>query len=193
MQRSAATVVCVVSETGARWVDQVDAANVGVCSPPAEQPVLERATVATRMATSAHIPYFVHDADPLELVARSWVSLFDTNGPIGEVEVATAETLARWRNETLELPDYYLVTDADTMSPTRRHWFFGVLHEAAPARVIPARTLPSELVTVLEELKPGRWWPPLPQLLDGIERRAPDAVATTEGDPRTSAFLIRPR
>src|SRR5438093_9844903 len=93
MQRSAATVVCVVSETGARWVDQVDAANVGVCSPPAEQPVLERATVATRMATSAHIPYFVHDADPLELVARSWVSLFDTNGPIGK---------SRW--------------------PRRRHW-----------------------------------------------------------------------
>ena len=37
---------------------------------------------------------------------------YDEDGPIGELEVAVAETLARWRVGSIELPDYYLVLDA---------------------------------------------------------------------------------
>ncbi len=162
--------------------------NVRVCAPPAERDPLERARLATQAAASAHVPYFVHDADPLELVAESWVRLFDAEGPIGELEVAAAETVARWRNQTLELPDYYLVTDTDAMTPTRRHWYFGVLHAAAPSRVVPVRNGPTALVAALEELQPTRWWPPLAELLDGIERRAPDTIDTT---PATAPELTR--
>ena len=194
MQRSAATVVCVTGDGAERAVTGIAAANVGVCALPTEEDALERAMLATQAAASAHVPYFVHDADPLELVAESWVRLFDEGGPIGELEVATAETLVRWRAQTLELPDYYLVTAADAMTPTRRHWYFGVLHAAAPARVVPVPSSPAALVDAIEELQPTRWWPRLPDLLDGIERRVPDRVDTTValgGEP--SALITGPQ
>ena len=81
-----------------------------------------------------HTPYLVHDADPLAAVADAWVRYYDEQGPIGELEVAVAETLARWRVGSIELPDYYLVLDAESWGATRRHWYLGVLHGAAPAR-----------------------------------------------------------
>jgi hypothetical protein len=173
VQRSSATVVCVVGEVD---VTALARANVSTLSPPKDLTPLERAIRATDAAGGAHAPYFVHDADPLVLVADAWVRLFEASGPIGEVEVAVAETLARARVQTIELPDYYLVADADTpaMTATRRHWYFGLLHEAVPMRVIPVRTDPHEIVDALEHLSATRWWPPVAQLLDGIERRAPD-------------------
>ena len=85
----------------------------------------------------AHSPYLVHDADPLAAVGDAWVRRYDEQGPIGELEVAVAETLARWRVGSIELPDYYLVLDAEAWGATRRHWYLGVLHGAAPARVVP--------------------------------------------------------
>ena len=41
-------------------------------------------------------------------------------------------TLARWRVGSIELPDYYVVLDAEAMVPTRRHWYLGVLHRPHP-------------------------------------------------------------
>jgi hypothetical protein len=124
----------------------------------------------------------VHDADPLALVADAWVRLFEGSGPIGEVEVAVAETLARVRVQTVELPDYYVVVDADAMTPTRRHWYFGVLHDAVPMRVVPVPASAPEVVDALEDLAATRWWPPVAQLLDGIERRAPDVGPSASED-----------
>ena len=173
MQRSSATVVCVVGDVD---VAVLARANVSTLSPPKDLTPLERAARATDAAGGAHAPYFVHDADPLALVADAWVRLFDASGPIGEVEVAVAETLARVRIQTIELPDYYLVIDADAMTPTRRHWYFGVLHEAVPLRVVPVPANAEQIVDGLEGLDATRWWPPVPQLLDRIEHRAPDAT-----------------
>ena len=129
---------------------------------------------ATDAAGGAHVPYFVHDADPLALVAEAWIRLFEGSGPIGELEVATAETLARFRVQSVELPDYYLVADGDSMTPTRRHWYFGLLHDAAPMRVVPVPPTAPAIVDALEHLSATRWWPSVTQLLDGIEHRAPD-------------------
>ena len=67
-----------------------------------------------------------------------------SSGRAGELEVAVSETLARWRPGSIELPDYYLVIDADTWAPTRRHWYLGVLHATAPARVVPAAASDAE-------------------------------------------------
>jgi hypothetical protein len=173
VQRSSATVVCVVGDVD---VVTLARANVSTISPPKDLTPLERAARATDAASGAHAPYFVHDADPLALVADAWVRLFEASGPIGEVEVAVAETLARVRVQTLELPDYYLVADADAMTPTRRHWYFGVLHDAVPLRVVPVPASGSPIVDALEGLHATRWWPPVPQLLDRIEHRAPDAA-----------------
>jgi hypothetical protein len=171
VQRSSATVVCVVGDVD---VATLARANVSTLSPPKDLGPLERAMQATDTAGGAHAPYFVHDADPLVLVADAWVRLFEGSGPIGEVEVAVAETLARVRVQTVELPDYYVVVDADAMTPTRRHWYFGVLHDAVPMRVVPAPADAHQIVDALDHLAATRWWPPVPQLLDRIEHRAPD-------------------
>jgi hypothetical protein len=171
MQRSSATVVCIV---GSFDVASLARVNVSTLSPPKDLAPLERAMQATETAGGAHAPYFVHDADPLALVADAWVRLFEGSGPIGEVEVAVAETLARARVQTVELPDYYLVIDADAMTPTRRHWHLGVIHDAAPLRVVPVPSTPHDIVDALEHLAATRWWPPVAQLLDRIEHRAPD-------------------
>lgn len=173
MQRSSATVVCVVGDVD---VASLARANVSTLSPPVGLDPLERAMRATEFAGGAHAPYFVHDADPLALVAAAWVRLFEGSGPIGEVEVAVAETLARVRAQTVELPDYYLVADADAMTPTQRHWYFGVLHDAVPQRVVPVPRDAHRIVDALEPLAATRWWPPVPQLLDRVEHRAPDAA-----------------
>jgi hypothetical protein len=146
VQRSASTVVCLVGIVPDRL----------------------RAVLGT------HTTYLLHDDDPLGAVAEAWTRLFEESGPIGELEVAAAETIARWRAASIELPDYYLVTGIDDLGPTRRHWYFGVLHTAAPNRVVPVDPSETAVLDALESLEPGPWWPPLDRLLDGIETRAPE-------------------
>ena len=106
---------------------------------------------------------------------NAWVRRFDGDGPIGELEVVVSDTLARWRAGSIELPDYYLVLDAETWTPTRRHWYLGVLHAAAPARVVPVANADAA-AAALARLTPGRWWPDLDDLLHDIDRVVPDQV-----------------
>lgn len=151
------------------------AGNVVALVPPVDDPPLDRAVTAWHDAARAHSPYFVHDADPLAPVADAWVRLYDEQGPRGELEVAVAETLARWRPGSIELPDYYLALDADTWAPTRRHWYLGVLHAAAPARVVPIPD-PDTAARMLPRLGAGAWWPDVDDLLGGIEQVVPDQL-----------------
>lgn len=148
MQRSSSTVVCLVGAV----------------------------PESVRAVLGAHTTYLVHDDDPLGDVADAWTRLFEESGPIGELEVAAAETVARWRAGTTELPDFYLVTGVDDLTPTRRHWYFGVLHDAAPRRIVPVDPSAEAVLGALESLAPGPWWPPVDRLLDGIEHRAPELV-----------------
>ncbi len=163
MQRSASTVVCLVGSV-----------------PDAVQAVL-----------GSHTTYSLHDDDPLGAVADAWTRLFEESGPIGELEVAAADTIARWRAGSAELPDYYFVTGVDALTDTRRHWFFGVLHDAAPRRVVPVDADAGAVLAALEALAPGPWWPPLDRLLDGIEHRAPELVVPAVEVERPG--LITPR
>jgi hypothetical protein len=140
-----------------------------------------------RRAVGAYTTYVVHDDDPLAPVADAWVRLFEEHGAIGELEVSVAATVARWRALTVELPDYYLVTGVEELSDTRRHWYFGVLHAAAPHRVVPVDPEATRVLAALESLAPGRWWPPLDRLLEGIERVAPDVVGTPTDHLPTAA------
>jgi hypothetical protein len=94
----------------------------------------------------------------------------------GDLEVAIAETLQRWRARAIELPDYYLVLDPDTWEATRRHFYLGVLHRAAPSRVVPVIGTPERVGAQLGGLRSGRWWPDVDRLLDGIDRVVPDRV-----------------
>jgi len=182
VQRIATTVVALVGEPAPACLDALGrAANVATVRPDAAAPSLERATAAWQAATRTHTTYLLHDADPLETVADAWVRRFDVEqpGPAGELEVAVAETLRRWRARAIELPDYYLVLDPETWEETRRHFYLGVLHRAAPNRVVPVIGTPEQVGAQLAGLRSGRWWPEVDRLLDGIDRVVPDRVQPT--------------
>lgn len=183
-RRTSTTVVAVVGSdagsvperTAGACVERLgEATNVVPVHPDLDDPPLDRAVAAWAETVRAHSPYLVHDADPLAAVADAWVRRFDEAGPIGELEVAVSETLARWRVGSIEMPDYYMVLDAESWAPTRRHWYLGVLHAAAPARVVPV-TDPDAAARMLPRLGAGAWWPDLDDLLGGIEQVVPDQV-----------------
>ncbi len=177
MKGVSTTVVALVGEAAPECLEALRrAANVRVVRPDPEQPPFERAAVAYRAAKGIHAPYLAHDADPLAVVADAWVGWFDQQAPAGALEVAVSETVQRWRADSIDLPDYYLVLDADSWDATRRHWYLGVLHRAAPSRVVPAGGTPAEVEAQLSQLASGRWWPELDRLLSGIDRMVPDQV-----------------
>lgn len=177
MQRVSTTVVALVGSDASRHAREVgQAANVLAVVPDGERP-LDRATAAWSRAAATSRTYVVHDADPLLAVATDWVALFDGEGRRGDLETSVAETVARWRARSIELPDYYVVLDAAALPATVRHWYLGVLRDAAPARVVPVDPTSVAVERALTRLPAGRWWPDLPQLLDGIDRVAPDAVS----------------
>jgi hypothetical protein len=182
VQRIATTVVALVGASARACLDALArAANVATARPDAAAPPLERAVAAWEAATRTHTPYLLHDADPLETVADAWMRRFDAErpGPAGELEVSIAETLRRWRARAIELPDYYLVLDPETLEETRRHFYLGVLHRAAPNRVVPVVGTPEQVGAQLGGLRSGRWWPEVDRLLDGIDRVVPDRVQST--------------
>jgi len=112
-------------------------------------------------------------------VAAAWARLFDGTGMVGELEVARAAVVQRWRAGAFDLPDFYVLLDPDGWDPTVRHWYLGVLTGAAPSRVIPVRGT-DEVPAALRRLPAGRWWPELGRLLEGVERQVPDALVTPE-------------
>ena len=171
--------VAIVGDGARACVERLDLlANVATVVPNAGDASLDRAVAAWETATRVHTPYFAHDADPLDAVADAWVRRYDEQGPVGELEVVVSDTLLRWRAGSLDLPDYYLVLDAERWGPTRRHWYLGVLHRAAPARVVPVPN-GDAATAAMPRLTAGRWWPDLDVLLDDIDSVVPDKVATT--------------
>ena len=177
MQRISTTVIGLVGERARACAEALDrAANIRVELPDPDAPPLDRAVAAWQAATSTQAPYLVHDADPLALVADAWVRRYDQQGPAGELEVAVGETLSRWRSRAIELPDYYLVLDAESWTETRRHWYLGLLHRAAPSRVIPVAGGADQVQARIATLASGRWWPDLDRLLADVDRLVPDRL-----------------
>lgn len=169
------TTVVVVVTADQQLVERSASSNVAVGHPDPELPVLDRSAAAWSAAKRTAGTYFVHDADPLAELAEAWTEFFDGSAPHGTIEVARASVLARWRAGSIALPDYYLLDSPDDLTPTMRHWFLGVLAGAALTRVValePDRSLGDHLGS----LPSGRWWPPLDELLDGIERVVPDRL-----------------
>jgi hypothetical protein len=169
------TVVAVVGPPDATPLRAVRAANVRVLHTDGADPALDRALQASQEARRTTSPYLLHDADPLAAVARAWVSRFDESGDAGDLAIAVADVLARWRGRSIDMPDYYLLVDLERFTPTARHWYLGVLGVAAPVRVVPAPPS-APLVDALPGLRPGPWWPDLDRLLTGIDQVVPDKV-----------------
>lgn len=153
--------------------------NVRAVLPEPDTDALDRAVAAWRAATAAHVPYLVHDADPLAEVAAAWIDRWDGTGSDGvgdhgRLEVTVQAVLRRWRARSLDLPDYYLVVAPDGLPETARHWYLGVLADAAPHRVAVVEDDDAAMVAALRRLRAGRWWPDLDRMLAELDRRMPD-------------------
>jgi hypothetical protein len=194
VHRVSSTVVCVVGPDPAGSPDQVarsvltsltGATNVTLVLAGDTLTPGARAVAAWQECRSAATPYAVHDADPLAEVAAAWTARYDEAGAVGDLEVAVAAAVARFRRGEVDLPDSLVLLDPDGWPATRRHWYLGVLAAAAPARVVPIRADGRELRRALQSLPTGRWWPePSERLLDGIDRVVPDKVGLpTRGQP----------
>lgn len=191
MQRAQATIIAVIgpepdADTAQAAVGRMARArNVRALPDPADVAHATRAATNLAEASRSGGTYAVTAFDPLGPLAAAWTARFDGTATPGDFEVALGRVLDIWRAGGLELPDYYLTVDPDSWAPTRRHWFLGVLHDAAPHRVVPVGDRPG--AEALTALRAGRWWPPLDRLLRDIERRVPDA--TPAGGPRGAGLL----
>lgn len=103
-------------------------ANVRAVLPAAEDPVLDRAVAAWRETAGTHVPFVVHDADPLAEVAVAWADRWDAAGAgagagagtVGRLEVAVQAVLQRWRAGSLDEPSSVWWSSAGTR-PASRH------------------------------------------------------------------------
>lgn len=161
-----------------------DAANVAVVAVPVEsgasaEDPLARAVAAWRRTVRSSSRFTMHDADPLQTVGDAWAGAFE-GAPRGLLETAVADVVARWRADSVDLPDYYLVLDPDDLPAARKHWYLGILHRAAPHRVIPTPADFASARAAVARLQPGRWWPDLPDLLATLAHELPDRVMVSD-------------
>ncbi len=173
MQRVNSTVVIIVGDQKRRILNGLTGmANVAVADESPER--------VPELVARASTPYVVHDVDPLTDVAAAWAGFFDGTAPTGTLEVAIEAAIAALRDGRAQLPDYYIVLDPDDLPTTQRHWWLGVLADAAPSRVVPAPSSVNAVRATLSRLPAGRWWPDPP---DDWLRRLPNVVPDQAGLP----------
>ena len=129
-----------------------------------------------RWVSSSHLPYVVHDHDPLSHVAAAWVEFFDDQTTLGTLDFEIDRALTALERGLAAMPDYYVVLEPETLSPTWKHWWLGVLPEAAPTRVIPWDDRSPSVARMLRKLPTGRAWPEPEPWLRTVARSVPDRV-----------------
>jgi hypothetical protein len=166
---------------------------------------IEAAAGALRRAAGISSPYVMVAADPLAAVAAEWQSMWTISPqPPGSdgFELRAGEALASWRAQQFELPDYYLVLAAGQQAtgqqpgarqPAAQHapnadFYLGPLRALRPHRVavVAASETAGQAAGVLAalgSLRHGRWWPPLPDVIDAARRFYPDWLASPPDGP----------
>ncbi len=129
-----------------------------------------------RWSRGATTPYLVHDRDPLEHVAAAWVEFFDDRSTLGALELEIDRAIDALTSGAATIPDYYVVVEPETMAPTWRHWWLGVMAQASPSRIIPRREADPSLARLLRRLPTGRAWPAVDPWLRSVTAAVPDRV-----------------
>jgi len=147
----------------------------------------EDAASTLRRAAGITSPYVLVAADPLAALAAEWQAMWEiSDAPRGsdEFELRAGEVLTSWRASQFELPDYYLVLaeQAPAGTPPPPDFYLGPLHALRPHRVavVAASETPEQaagILTALGSLRHGRWWPPLPEVIDSARRFYPGLLA----------------
>ena len=154
----------------------------------------EGAVAALRRAAGISSPYVVVAADPLAAVAAEWQAMWEiSDAPRGSqaFELRAAEAVASWRAGQFELPDYYLLLAQPGAAPGTQpapDFYLGPLRGLRPHRVaVVAASEPAEQVaglhTALGSLRHGRWWPPLPEVVDAARHFYPGSLSPLPNGP----------
>jgi hypothetical protein len=141
---------------------------------------------AARFTRSGGTPYLVHDRDPLEHVAAAWVEFFDDLATLGSLELEIDRVLMALGDDTLSMPDYYVVLAPESLPTTWKHWWLGVMPQASPSRVIPWSDSDESLARLLRRLPTGRPWPKPEPWLRGLTHAVPDRVGLESRLPEAS-------
>ena len=163
---------------------------------------IEAATSALRRAAGISSPYVLVAADPLMAVAAEWQAMWEvTETARGSeaFELRAGEALAAWRAQRFELPDYYLVLAREHQPGAEPppDFYLGPLRSLRPHRVaVVAASEPAEQVagvlTALGSLRHGRWWPPLPEVIDAARRFYPGSLALSPNGPSVPLLALLP-
>jgi hypothetical protein len=129
-----------------------------------------------RWISRTYAPYIVHDHDPLSHVASAWVEFFDDMTTLGTLDLEVDRALAALGSGTMSMPDYYVILDVEKLAPTWKHWWLGVLADAAPTRVILGSEPTFSLTRTLRRLPTGRLWPEPVSWLHRVARAVPDRI-----------------
>jgi hypothetical protein len=160
---------------------------------------IEAAASALRRAARASSPYVLVAADPLASVAAQWQAMWElAQAPRGTeaFELRAGEALAAWGAKQFELPDYYLLVAREQPPGSPQpggpqpppDFYLGPLRALRPHRVaVVAASEPAEqaagVMTALGSLRHGRWWPPLPDVIDAARRFYPGSLAASPDGP----------
>jgi hypothetical protein len=158
----------------------------------------EDAASALRRAAGITSPYVVVAADPLAAVAAQWQLMWEiSDTPRGSdaFELRAGEALSSWRAGQFELPDYYLVLaqpvashEASPAAEQAPDFYLGPLRALRPHRVaVVAANETAEqaagVQTALGSLRHGRWWPPLPEVIDSARGFYPGSLTQSPNGP----------
>jgi hypothetical protein len=149
----------------------------------------EDAASTLRRAAGISSPYVLVVADPLAAVAAEWQAMWEiSDSPRGSegFELRAGEVLASWRAKQFELPDYYLVLAEQAPAGTvpRPDFYLGPLralrsHRVAVVAASETAEQAAGIMTALGSLRHGRWWPPLPEVIDAARGFYPGSLAET--------------
>lgn len=198
MRHNPSTVIALAGQASEEALASVGhSMNVVLIKPEADGDTLAAAASALRRAAGISAPYVLVAADPLAAVAAQWEAMWEIGGQPrggGEFELRATDALASWRASGFELPDYYLVaarepapgSAAAELPPPSFH--LGPLRALRPHRVAvvaasQAAAQAAEIRSTLASLRHGRWWPPLPEVIDSARRFYPGSLAPQPDGP----------
>ena len=171
-----------------------EARNVGAVVLDPEHEAQTRVRAAFEEIDRRRTTYVVTDADPYEALREAFVASWQKE------QLEDFEVAALGAGPT-PLPDFYVVLDPGTTDTEEhgerylvREWFFGVLGNAAPSRILPlpaAGDPGQDARAVLERLAQLPMGPPLPapqELIAQVRRCAPGVVVGA-GEPERPRLL----
>jgi predicted NBD/HSP70 family sugar kinase len=183
VQRLTTTVVAIVGPDAEDALESVSGSlNVRAIAPTGDPIATWQQVRRTRR------PFCLIADDPLAEVAQAWAAMFADRQATGRLEVAVQQVRQAVRAQTLDLPDFYVVTGEALAD--RPDFHLAALQPIAPSRVVPAG---QALGRTISRLRAGRWWPSIETVTTDLDHRLPDVFTAPDASGPAGGQLLRDR